>query len=160
MASAQCRAASAVVGDLPGWALWACCRDAEAAGVAHLLRLRNGPCETWQLPRRPALTITNPPWGRRLMERGSERRTRPAASERRGGERGNDMDGEADGEELVHTWKQLAKFFKVGLHNVLNSLLPSVVMHKSEPTFDAIGQHIHGLLLPCRASVTRRQCMS
>ena len=95
--------------------------------MAHLLRLRNGPCETWQLPRRPALTITNPPWGRRLMERGSERRTRPAASERRGGERGNDMDGEADGEELVHTWKQLAKFFKVGLHNCveLSSSLPS-----------------------------------
>ena len=49
--------------------------------MAHLLRLKCGPCETWQLPRRPALTITNPPWGRRLMERGTQRGIRPADSQ-------------------------------------------------------------------------------
>jgi len=99
--------------------------------VAHLLRLRHGPCETWQLPRRPALTITNPPWGRRLMERGSERGTRNEQRRGRSSERGgNDMDGEVDGEELVHTWKQLAKFFKVGLHHMW--CCPSHSLHLAE----------------------------
>ena len=85
--------------------------------MAHLLRLRHGPCETWQLPRPPSLTITNPPWGRRLMEAGPDRGMRAAEGGRRGmrgGERGGSS-VDADDAELVHTWKQLAKFCKVCL---------------------------------------------
>ena len=86
--------------------------------MAHLLRLRHGPCETWQLPRRPALTITNPPWGRRLMEPGTDPEMRAAASEQRrvrDGERGG-SGSDVDDNDLVNTWRQLAKFCKVCLH--------------------------------------------
>lgn len=43
------------------------CRDAEAAGVLGNLGLRLGSAGSWRLPQRPSLTITNPPWGQRLM---------------------------------------------------------------------------------------------
>ena len=92
--------------------------------MAHLLRLRHGPCETWQLPRPPALTITNPPWGRRLMERGTERGMRPADSGQRRGRGGERGDAEEDGEELRHTWKQLANFCKVRAHPPVMLLTP------------------------------------
>lgn len=43
------------------------CRDAEAAGVLDNLGLRLGSAGSWALPEHPALTVTNPPWGQRLM---------------------------------------------------------------------------------------------
>ena len=43
------------------------CRDAEGAGVAHLLRLHEGTCGGWEPQQRPGIVITNPPWGNRLM---------------------------------------------------------------------------------------------
>jgi hypothetical protein len=48
-------------------ALGLAARDAEAAGVRHLLRLHQGDCAEWQLPRAPTLVVSNPPWGQRLM---------------------------------------------------------------------------------------------
>ena len=43
------------------------CRDAEGAGVAHLVRLHEGACGAWQPKRRPDILVTNPPWGNRLL---------------------------------------------------------------------------------------------
>ncbi len=31
------------------------------------LGLRLGSAGSWQLPQRPSLTVTNPPWGQRLL---------------------------------------------------------------------------------------------
>ena len=43
------------------------CRDAEGAGVAHLVRLHESTCGAWQPQQRPDILVTNPPWGNRLM---------------------------------------------------------------------------------------------
>ncbi|CAK0784504.1 hypothetical protein CVIRNUC_007708 [Coccomyxa viridis] len=43
-------------------------RDAEGAGVAHLMHLHQGSCGEWQPRQRPDQVITNPPWGNRLMD--------------------------------------------------------------------------------------------
>lgn len=47
-------------------------RDAEAAGVSHLIDFSHGNCEAWRPTVRPEKVITNPPWGGRL--RGSSTR--------------------------------------------------------------------------------------
>ena len=47
------------------------CRDADAAGVSHLITFRSGTCGEWQLPSPPQLVVTNPPWGGRIMGAGS-----------------------------------------------------------------------------------------
>ena len=44
-----------------------CCRDAESAGVAHLLDFHQGACGQWEPRQRPDVVVTNPPWGNRLM---------------------------------------------------------------------------------------------
>lgn len=83
--------------------------------MAHLLRLHHGPCGDWKLPRRPALTVVNPPWGQRLLS------DRAAADDGGGGDGGYDGRGRGRQQEqlagpdpgLVDAWKQLAGFFKV-----------------------------------------------
>ena len=42
-------------------------RDAEGAGVAHLVHLHEGTCGDWAPRQRPHMIVTNPPWGNRLM---------------------------------------------------------------------------------------------
>ena len=42
-------------------------RDAKGAGVLGNLGLRHGSAASWHLPTVPALAVTNPPWGQRLM---------------------------------------------------------------------------------------------
>ena len=65
-------------------------RDAEGAGVAHLMHLHQGSCGDWQPRRRPDRVITNPPWGNRLM--------------------GAEAD---DSSVLEATWTELGLFLKV-----------------------------------------------
>ena len=136
--------------------------------MAHLLRLRHGPCETWQLPRPPALTITNPPWGRRLMEGRTERGMQAANSERRhgrgSGHSGLDVDQDGDPAELVHTWKQLAKFCKVCFETgPCFDVNPLSSEHESRCTSNVPLNHL-GDITTCkllyRASATRRQSTS
>lgn len=43
------------------------CRDAKAAGVAHLIQWRSGPCSQWKLSQAPSTVVVNPPWGLRLL---------------------------------------------------------------------------------------------
>ena len=66
------------------------CRDAEGAGVAHLVHLHQGSCGEWQPRQRPDQIITNPPWGNRLM--------------------GAEAD---DSSALEATWTELGLFLKV-----------------------------------------------
>ena len=65
-------------------------RDAEGAGVAHLVHLHQGSCGEWQPRQRPDAVITNPPWGNRLM--------------------GAEAD---DSSALEATWTELGLFLKV-----------------------------------------------
>jgi 23S rRNA G2445 N2-methylase RlmL len=37
--------------------------------MERIVRLHHGECREWQLPRRPALVVSNPPWGQRLRGR-------------------------------------------------------------------------------------------
>ncbi len=68
------------------------CRDAESAGLAHLLDLHQGACRHWEPRQRPDVVVTNPPWGNRLMAN----------------------DGEADSmSQLEATWTELGLFLKV-----------------------------------------------
>lgn len=46
-------------------------RDVQAAGMQRMARLHHGECRAWSLPRPPALVVSNPPWGQRLL--GGER---------------------------------------------------------------------------------------
>ena len=68
-------------------------RDAEGAGVAHLMHLHQGSCGEWQPRQRPDQVITNPPWGNRLM------------------------DAEADDSSALEaTWTELGLFLKVSVY--------------------------------------------
>ena len=42
-------------------------RDVESAGMGKLVKLTHGPCLEWRPARRPAMVVTNPPWGTRLL---------------------------------------------------------------------------------------------
>lgn len=42
-------------------------RDVQAARVALVVKLHQGGCREWVLPHPPALVVSNPPWGQRLM---------------------------------------------------------------------------------------------
>ena len=69
-----------------------CCRDAENAGVAHLLDFHQGACGQWEPRQRPDVIVTNPPWGNRLMAN----------------------DGESYSmSQLEATWTELGLFLKV-----------------------------------------------
>lgn len=42
-------------------------RDVESAGMSRLVKLTHGPCLQWRPAQRPAMVVTNPPWGTRLL---------------------------------------------------------------------------------------------
>lgn len=63
------------------------------AGVSDLVRLSHGPCAQWTPDRPPTMVVTNPPWGHRLSDSGSE------------------DDGAAA--SLESAWKDLGRFLKV-----------------------------------------------
>lgn len=44
--------------------------NVRSAGVQSVVRLRRGDCSSWTLPRTPDVVVTNPPWGKRLEDRG------------------------------------------------------------------------------------------
>jgi 23S rRNA G2445 N2-methylase RlmL len=64
-------------------------RDITASGMEKYIKLHHGNCKTWELPEKPAIVLTNPPWGKRLMsaQRGA----------REGQERGGGRERERDG---------------------------------------------------------------
>lgn len=102
-------------GDIHGGALSLADRDAEAAGVRHLIRLYHGDCADWELPYTPQLVISNPPWGQRLMGREDRGERQPEGQEPEGRRRGGrkDLGGDVDvTEELITAWGSLGKFLK------------------------------------------------
>lgn len=54
--------------DIHEGALSLCKKDANAAGVLHLLDLSCEDCQDYQPPVVPSLVVTNPPWGERLTD--------------------------------------------------------------------------------------------
>lgn len=117
--------------DVHGGALGLALRDVQAARVQPMVRLHQGACVDWRLPRPPALVVSNPPWGQRLMgghgddsgggsgedadawwaapEQQQQRQRRGAAP--RGGRREGE-DEQAAGAALADTWYSLSTFLK------------------------------------------------
>lgn len=56
--------------DIHEGALSLCKRDAQTAGVLHLLDLSCNDCRDYQPSAVPSLVVTNPPWGSRLTDSG------------------------------------------------------------------------------------------
>lgn len=54
--------------DIHEGALSLCKKDAQTAGVLHLLDLSCEDCQDYQPPVVPSLVVTNPPWGERLTD--------------------------------------------------------------------------------------------
>lgn len=65
-------------------------RDIRASGMDKIIKLHHCNCKTWELPQKPSLVITNPPWGKRLM---SAQRGAREGQERGGRERERDGRG-------------------------------------------------------------------
>lgn len=107
--------------DLHQGALSLALKDVEAAGMRPMIRLHKGECRDWRLPRPPALVVSNPPWGQRLLNperedsfsRGDESdleawwhsdeappRRQPPRQQRQ------------DAEQLAATWWDLSAFLK------------------------------------------------
>jgi 23S rRNA G2445 N2-methylase RlmL len=79
--------------DVHSGALGLALRDVQAAGVQPMVRLHHGECRAWQLPRRPALVVSNPPWGQRLRGRGG------------GGDAGGEYNGDSgSGGSSIEEW--------------------------------------------------------
>ena len=99
--------------DVHAGALGLAARDAEAAGVRDVLRLHHGDAGGWRLPHAPALVLTNPPWGQRLLGGDADSEAdwwregvEVGGQDRAGGGGGGDQ------EELAAVWKDLGSFLK------------------------------------------------
>jgi 23S rRNA G2445 N2-methylase RlmL len=101
--------------DAHGGALALAARDAEAAGVKHLVRLHLGECAEWQLPHPPQLVVSNPPWGQRLMAAAAEQAQEAEGDYEGGDRRARPRRGAVAREvpeELAASWNSLGAFLK------------------------------------------------
>ena len=89
-----------------------------------MIRLHHGECRDWRLPRPPALVVSNPPWGQRLLNperedsfsRGDESNVeawwhKEEAPPQRQPPRQQRQDGAAQ-QQLADTWWDLSAFLK------------------------------------------------
>lgn len=79
-------------------------RDVQAAGVQGMVRLHHGECAGWELPRRPAVLVSNPPWGQRLRGRGAAESFDQDAADGGGGGGGGFSGAFRDGGSDVEAW--------------------------------------------------------
>jgi 23S rRNA G2445 N2-methylase RlmL len=87
---------------------------AEAAGVAHAMKLHAGDCARWALPAPPTLVVANPPWGQRIGGGGDDdsddRDDRGNSRERR--QQQPSSSAAAPASEARAAWRSLGAFLR------------------------------------------------
>ena len=119
-------------------------QGAELAKVKQTIRLRHGTCSTWQLPAVPDVVVTNPPWGRRLLNSVEVRPRQRQQQQRRWQGTQSDHNHERQArlepgydsgrDELAEAWLDLKAFLREPCAGESDpSLVLKVCLHRASP---------------------------